>query len=273
MPSPHSSSSHSSSSHSSSSSSGSSRSSGSSSSHSSGHSSWSSSRSSGSSYDSWDHDSGSDSNIPASVQLVLLIITVLIVLGIYLYNKNVSSVKTNAQTSPVIVAEGQSAVWDAEYGGYVMKRFVQYSDGKREYFPIEKATEKTGEDNSWVTFHNGSAVEQKLSDLELFGREIHLTERVPGVWRITENGGKTLVWDDGEQSYHDADSELWLWYNTDVDPALWQYWYEPISGHYGSYGWMEYENETWYIETSQGNWIEVPEKYDTSPLWHIETDD
>ena len=208
--------------------------------------------------------------MPASVQLVLIIVTLLIVLAVCLYNKNVSSVKTNAQPSPAVVGEGQAAVWDDEYGGYVMKKFILYSNGEREYLPIETS----GEDNSWVTFHNGSDEERKRSDLELFGREIHLTERVPGVWRITDSGGsKTLVWDDGEESYHDEASDLWLWYNTDVEPPLWQYWYEPISGDYGSYGWMEYENETWYIETSQGRWIEVPEKYDTSSLWHIETDD
>ena len=270
MPSPHSSSSHSSSSSNSASGSGSSHSSGSSFSHSSSHSSWSSTRSSGSSYDSWDSNSGSGSHLSGAAQLVILIITLLIVLAVYLYNKNVSSVKTNAQPSPAVVGEGQAAVWDDEYGGYVMKKFILYSNGKREYLPIEK----TGEENTKSLFQNGSAEERKLSDLELFGREIHLTERVPGIWRITaEGGGKTLVWDEAKQDYYDADSGLWLWYNTDVEPPLWQYWYEPISGNYGKYGWMEYRDEVWYIETDQGQWIEVPEKYDTSPLWHIETDD
>ena len=115
--------------------------------------------------------------------------------------------------------------------------------------------------------------EEELNDLAIFGAQIHLTERVPGIWRITADGEKTLRWDDSEQSYYDEDSGLWAWYNTDVEPPLWQYWYEPISGNYEGCGWMEYENEAWYIETNHGWWIEVPEQYDTSPLWHIETDD
>lgn len=279
MPSPHSSSSSSSSSSGSSRSSGSSSySSGRSSSYSSGSNSYRSSAYSHpdrdrSSDDSWDDYRGSGGPFTGTAVIVTFLVIAVIVLCVYFYNKHVNSAKPISQ-APVIVAEGQCAVWDAEYGGYVRKRFVQYSDGKREYFPIEKTTDKPGEDNSWVTFHYGSDAEQQLSDLELFGREIHLTERVPGIWRITEDGGgKILVWDDGEQSYYDEDSKLWLWYNTDVKPPLWQYWYEPISGDYGKYGWMEYRNETWYIESSQGRWIEVPEKYDTSPLWHIETDE
>ncbi|MBR3058436.1 MAG: hypothetical protein IKG93_10785 [Clostridiales bacterium] len=27
---------------------------------------------------------------------------------------------------------------------------------------------------------------------------------------------------------------------------------------------------TWFIEVSNGNWTELPERYDTSRLWHIE---
>ena len=52
-------------------------------------------------------------------------------------------------------------------------------------------------------------------------------------------------------------------------PALWQYWYEPISGDFGDYGWMEYEDGIWYIETDAGQWDPVPEEYDLTCLWHI----
>ena len=262
MPSPHSSSSHSSSSHSSSSSSGSSHSSGSFSSHSSGH-------SSRSSYHSWDRDRDSDSNNPTRTRVMLIIVITLLILSIFFHKKN-SSRTVNHETPTDILWQGEAVHWDDQSNAWVTSKLVKYRNGETKYFPIEQASEE----NSKSSLQNGSSEERKLSDLELFGREFHLAERVPGVWRITEDGGgKTLLWDDGEQSYYDADSELWLWYNTDVDPALWQYWYEPISGDYGKYGWMEYENETWFIETSQGNWIEVPEKYDVSALWHIETDD
>ena len=109
------------------------------------------------------------------------------------------------------------------------------------------------------------------SNPELFGTVISLKELSPGVYTITEagDGSRTLVWDEAEQSYFDESSGLWAWYNTDLWPELWQYWYEPISGDYGDYGWMEYENGVWYIEAKSGSWIPVPEQYDTSALWHI----
>ena len=81
---------------------------------------------------------------------------------------------------------------------------------------------------------------------------------------------KCLLCDSGEDSYYDAESQCWLWYNTDVEPALWQYWYEGISSNYGDYGWMEHNSEGWWIEESEGNWIKLPEEYDTGALWYIE---
>ena len=89
----------------------------------------------------------------------------------------------------------------------------------------------------------------------------------------TENGSandKELVWDDESGSYYDASTECWVWYNTDVDPAVWQYWYEGISSDYGDYGWMEHDAEGWWIEASAGNWVALPSRYDTSNLWYIE---
>ena len=86
----------------------------------------------------------------------------------------------------------------------------------------------------------------------------------------SQTSDKHLVWQDEYDSYYDADSDCWLWYNTDVEPPLWQYWYEGISSDYGDYGWMEHSVEGWYIEESEGNWIELPSKYDTAALWYIE---
>ena len=80
---------------------------------------------------------------------------------------------------------------------------------------------------------------------------------------------KELVWDDEAESFYDEDSDCWLWYNTDVEPAVWQYWYEGISSDFGDYGWMEHDSDGWFIEASYGNWIALPEEYDTSTLWYI----
>lgn len=76
---------------------------------------------------------------------------------------------------------------------------------------------------------------------------------------------------DGED-YYDSKTQCWFWWDTNVSPNQWQYWYEGISSDYGDYGWMEYDDneQQWYIEVSDGNWQPLPEKYDTSNLWHFE---
>lgn len=113
--------------------------------------------------------------------------------------------------------------------------------------------------------------EPALSNVELFGNRVGLVQTAPGVYRISTDReyDRIMRWVPDEDSYYEPESDLYLWYNRDVEPPLWQYWYEPISGDYGEYGWMEYEDGAWFIEASYGNWIEVPARYDTSPLWHI----
>ncbi len=101
---------------------------------------------------------------------------------------------------------------------------------------------------------------RKDSNIDLFGKEVYV-----------ESIDRTLEWNDKYESYYDPVSDCYIWYNTDVEPAVWQYWYEDISSDFGDYGWMEYElqEDQWYIEKSKGNWIELPERYDASKLWHI----
>ncbi len=98
------------------------------------------------------------------------------------------------------------------------------------------------------------------SNLILFGDSIYV-----------ESIDRTLPWNDEYDSYYDSVSDCYVWYNTDVEPAVWQYWYEDISSDYGDYGWMEYEiaEDQWYIEASNEHWITLPSKYDTSNLWYI----
>ena len=108
------------------------------------------------------------------------------------------------------------------------------------------------------------------SNVELFGETIALSSGEDGAFFI--GGGeadKLLVWSAGDESYYDAQSDCWLWYNTDVEPPVWQYWYEGISSDYGDYGWMEHDADGWYIEASGGNWIQLPPRYDASALWYI----
>ncbi|MBO4494641.1 MAG: hypothetical protein J5752_02160 [Clostridiales bacterium] len=72
-------------------------------------------------------------------------------------------------------------------------------------------------------------------------------------------------------NYYDSVTDCYFWLNTNVYPAIWQYWYEGISSDFGDFGWMEYdfEENQWYIEESKGKWIVLPDKYDQSKLWHM----
>ena len=84
--------------------------------------------------------------------------------------------------------------------------------------------------------------------------------------------GRYCDWDDKMECYYDPDTDCYFWYNDTTKTHTWQYWYEGISSDYGDYGWMEYDSteKQWYIEVSDGEWIELPTEYDTSYLWHVE---
>ena len=112
--------------------------------------------------------------------------------------------------------------------------------------------------------------EEAETNLEIYGNDIYLDEITPNIYRICSEQDeyeKHITWDYGAQSYYDYDSNCYLWYNTDVSPNIWQYWYDDIAGD-NYYGWMECEDDEWYIEVSDIEW----ERYegDTSQLWHIE---
>lgn len=98
------------------------------------------------------------------------------------------------------------------------------------------------------------------NNLELFGESFYV-----------ESIGRTVEFDYENGYYYDATSDCYFIYNTDSEPAVWQYWYEGISSDYGDYGWMEYElnEDTWYIESDYDNWIVLPSKYNTSRLWYM----
>ena len=84
--------------------------------------------------------------------------------------------------------------------------------------------------------------------------------------------GRTCRYDKASDNYYDEVTDCYFWLNDRVDPPVWQYWYEGISSDFGNYGWMEYSyNEgKWYIESSDDHWTALPDKYDTSKLWHLD---
>ena len=79
-------------------------------------------------------------------------------------------------------------------------------------------------------------------------------------------------WDAENEWYYDPVTDCYFWYNDTTKTHTWQYWYEGISSDYGDYGWMEWDSSEnqWYIEESDGEWIVLPDGYDTSYLWHVE---
>ncbi len=111
-----------------------------------------------------------------------------------------------------------------------------------------------------------------VSNVSLFGEAVALVRSGEDAYVMASEdqvADKRAEWDAGADSYYDADSDCWFWYNTDVEPAIWQYWYEGISSDFGYYGWMEHDETGWYIEASEGNWIPLPGGYDTDGLWYI----
>lgn len=108
------------------------------------------------------------------------------------------------------------------------------------------------------------------TNLEIYGNNLYLDEVQENIYQVceeTDDYEKHLTWDYGSDSYYDYESNCYIWYNTDVVPNLWQYWYDDIAGD-SYYGWMECEGQDWYIEISDTEW----ELYtgDTTDLWHIQ---
>ena len=111
------------------------------------------------------------------------------------------------------------------------------------------------------------------SNTDLFGETLYLKNDGYNSFLVLESASgsadKTLVWDSSSDSYYDESSDCWIWYNMEVDPYIWQYWYESISSDFDEGGWMEHESSGWYIEQSPGNWIDLPARYDTDSLWYF----
>ena len=113
------------------------------------------------------------------------------------------------------------------------------------------------------------------TNLDLYGKEVYLVKDSTSYHIVDskDNTDKILYYSYEYDSYYDKDTDCYIWYNTDIIPAQWQYWYEGISSDFGDYGWMEYDEEegAWYIEVDNTVWTPLDTtKYDTSNLWFIE---
>ena len=176
--------------------------------------------------------------------------------------------------------EVEPPLWQYWYepisGNYGDYGWMEYEDG-RWYIETQKniwllVPEEYDVSQLWRIEEEPLFPEGSSDDLSPFGSVIYLRELYGGAFRICDDScyDRVLIWDEWEACYYDKISGLWLWYNAEVEPPLWQYWYAPISGDFGDYGWMEYEDGVWYVEAEAGDWVPVPEEYDVSELWHLE---
>ena len=83
--------------------------------------------------------------------------------------------------------------------------------------------------------------------------------------------GRDVSWDTEYECYYDRQTDCYFFRNTDMDPPVWQYWFEGISSDYGDYGWMEWDAKEvrWYVQTGANNWEPLPADK-TSGLWHFD---
>lgn len=140
--------------------------------------------------------------------------------------------------------------------------------------PIGNASQKD------PTISNIQVVEQQpASAIQVIpGSPVYLETDESGGYHLVNDvvrANKILYWDEAADSWYDESTDCWIWFNTDVEPALWQYWYEGISSNYGDYGWMEHDADGWWVEKSENNWVLVknePIEYDDSALWFIRSE-
>ena len=85
--------------------------------------------------------------------------------------------------------------------------------------------------------------------------------------------GRTVYWNNEYDSYYDPDTDCYFFMNYDMNPPVWQYWFEGVSSKYGEkYGWMEwdYDERCWYVQKSTNSWVRLPEDEYTEWLWHMD---
>lgn len=125
----------------------------------------------------------------------------------------------------------------------------------------------------------------------IIGAIVYLVKSGSVIHHDEENGGYTasdsyhhediyvaplkrdVPWSDEYNSYYDSQTDCYFFLNTDMDPPIWQYWYEDISSDYGEeYGWMEWDAKKyrWFVQTGKDKWEELPEDKIQPRMWHFD---
>lgn len=207
-----------------------------------------------------------------------------------------TTVVSSETNDDVIYVEelGRECAWNDEYESYYDKEsdcYFYFDDsstiGEWEYW-YEGISSDFG-DYGWMNYdydecqwyiETSDGNWEKLPDRYDASKLWHFIETGTGKYaEITElyveEIGRTCEWIPEESAYYDFETDCYFYYNDYVEPATWKFWYEDISNDYANTngGWMEYvlEENCWYIEVSAGNWEALPDSYDTTTLWHIES--
>lgn len=79
-------------------------------------------------------------------------------------------------------------------------------------------------------------------------------------------------WSNQFEAYYDRETDCYFFLNDEMDPPIWQYWFEGVSNKYGSeFGWLEWDEKKhcWYVQTGKNTWKPLPEDQITDRMWHM----
>ena len=84
--------------------------------------------------------------------------------------------------------------------------------------------------------------------------------------------GRDVQWSKKYNAYYDKETDCYFFQNTQMDPVVWQYWFEGTSSEYGDYGWMEWDarDSKWYVQTGKKKWEILPEDQIQPHFWHFD---
>ena len=82
---------------------------------------------------------------------------------------------------------------------------------------------------------------------------------------------RSAAWSDEYDCYYDAPTDCYFFMNQELNPPVWQYWFESVSAAYGDYGWLEWDaaEQCWYVQTAEYSWKQLPDAEYKDVMWHF----
>lgn len=83
---------------------------------------------------------------------------------------------------------------------------------------------------------------------------------------------REVSWSTQYDCYYDSPTDSYFFLNTNMEPPIWQYWFETVSSDYGDYGWLEWDakEQKWYVQVSAKKWELLPADKYSNYLWHFD---